>query len=63
MLLHSRATVVTWASVCPSSVKPVFSEPVMQINAKFGGKVPFHHICRLFFFVLMCFSKYCTFDF
>ncbi len=43
----------------PSSVKPVFSEAVMQINAKFGGKVPFLLISRRFF----CFSKFCIFDF
>ena len=42
----------------PSSVKPIFSEPVKQINAKFSGKVPFHHISRLIF----CFS-FCIFDF
>ncbi len=35
--------------VRPSSVKPVFSELVMQINAIFGRKVPFHHISRPFF--------------
>ena len=39
----------------PSSVRPPirktsFSEPVKQINAKFGGEVPFHHISRPFFF-------------
>ncbi len=38
------------SSVRPSSVKPVCSEPVKQINAKFGGKVPFYHIPRPFFF-------------
>ncbi len=32
----------------------------MQINAKFGGKVPFHNISRPFFF---CFSKFCIFGF
>ncbi len=37
-------------SVRRPSVKPVFSEPVMQINAIFGGKVPFLHISRTFFF-------------
>ena len=35
----------------PSSVKPIFSENVKQINAKFGGK---DHISRQLF----CFSKY-----
>ncbi len=30
------------AGVRRPSVKPVFSEPVKQINAKFGTKVPFH---------------------
>ncbi len=50
--------------VCsPSPAKPVFfSELVKQINAKFGGKVPFHYISRPFFFCF-CFSKYCIFDF
>ncbi len=46
--------------VRPSSVKPVFSEPVKQINAKFGGKVPFHHISRPLF---CSFSKFVIFDF
>ncbi len=40
------------SSVCPSfrpsSVKPVFSEPVKQIDAIFGGKISFHHISRQF---------------
>ncbi len=26
--------------VRPSSVKPVFSEPIKQINTKFGGNTP-----------------------
>ena len=38
----------------PSSVKPIFSEPVKPINAKFGGKVPFHHISRPFLVQLVC---------
>ncbi len=50
------------AGVRRPSVKPVFSEPVRYINAKFVGKVPFHHISRPFFF-LFCFSKFCIFDF
>ncbi len=29
------------AGFCRPSVKSVFSDPVKQINAKFGGKVPF----------------------
>ncbi len=61
LLLHSRATVITGASiVCRSSVKPVLSEPVQQINAIFDGKVPFHHISRPFFFF---FSQFCIFGF
>ncbi len=44
-LLSSRGR----PSVCRPSVKPVFSEPVGHINAKFGGKVPFYHISRPFF--------------
>ena len=36
------------SSVRPSSIRPVFSEPVEQINAKFGGKASFHHISRHF---------------
>ncbi len=66
MLLHSRATVVTRATVVRSpsvvrrpSIKPIFSEPVKHIKAKFGRKVPFDHISRPFF----CFSKFCIFDF
>ncbi len=31
------------------SVKPVISEPAKESNAKFGGKVPFHHISRPFY--------------
>ena len=55
VLLHSRATVITLAPVVRPpvvrpSIKPVFSEPVKHINANFGGKVPFHHISRPFFF-------------
>ena len=40
------------AGVRRPSAKPVFSEPVKQINVKFGGKVSFHHTFRRFFFVL-----------
>ncbi len=44
------------SSAVRPSVKTVFSEPVKHINAKFGGKVPFHHISRpcfcLFFKIL-----------
>ncbi len=76
-LLSSR---LTWASVlCASvrpsvrpSIKPIFSEPVKQINAKFGRKVPFHHISRpvfsvfkilhLWFFTLFFFSFSLTWD-
>ncbi len=48
--------------VCsPSSIRKTFSEHVKHINAKFGGKVPFHHISRAFF--LFLFSKFCIFDF
>ncbi len=45
----------------PSSVRKTrfFSEPVKQINAKFGGKVPFHRIFRRFFL----FSKVLMFAF
>ncbi len=50
----SRANAVARASIVrPSvrrpSVKPVFSETVKQINAKFCGKVAIHHISRPFF--------------
>ena len=58
MQLHSRATVVMRASdlrrppvVCKTRF---FSEPMKQINAKFGGKVPFHHIFRLSFHNFAC---------
>ncbi len=34
------------------SVKPVFSEPFKQINAKFGEKMPIHHISRPFLALL-----------
>ncbi len=48
----------------PSSVKAVFSEPVMQINAKFGEKVPFHHISSpFFFFVFQNFGFLILYDF
>ncbi len=52
-------------SVRPSSVTPVFSEPVRHINAKFGGKVPFHHISRPFLFVclLLFFQNFACFFF
>ena len=40
------------SSVRRPSVKPVFSEPVKHINAKFGGKVPFHHISRPYMCIL-----------
>ncbi len=36
-------------------VKLIFSEPIKQIDAKFGGKVPFRHISKkifLFFKIL-----------
>ncbi len=68
MLLHSRATVVTRASVRPF-IKNVFSELIKQINAKFGGKVPFHHISRpflcLFFknLVFLIFYDFFSFSF
>ncbi len=48
--------VVMRVSVRQSSVKPLFSESITQINAKFSGKVPFHHISRPFF-------EICIFDF
>ncbi len=28
--------------ICRPSIKPIFSQPVKQINAKFGGEVPFY---------------------
>ncbi len=43
---------------CPSpSIIPVFSEPVKQINAKFSGKVPFHHASRPFLALLDYISR------
>ncbi len=52
------------AGVRRPSVKPVFSELVMQINAKFGGKVPFHHISRSFFlFVFQNFAFLIFYEF
>ncbi len=63
---YCRHAGVRRPSVRPSSivrrpsVKLMFSEPIKQINAKFGGKVPFHHISRPFFF---CFSKFRIFYF
>ena len=41
---------------CPSSVKHVFSEPIKQINATFGEKVPFHHISKQYFVVIQNFA-------
>ena len=43
------------AAVRRPGVKPVFSEPAKEINAKFGGKVhvPFHHISKLQTFALL----------
>ncbi len=55
-----QASVVRPSVVCRPSVKLIFSEPVKQINAKFSGKVPFHHISRPFFFL---FSKFRIFYF
>ncbi len=43
-----------------SSVKPIFPEPVKQINAKFGGKVTLHHISRPFFFQKFAFLIFFT---
>ncbi len=46
------------------SVKPVFSEPVRQINATFGGKLPFYHIFRpVFLFVFQNFAVLFLYDF
>ena len=61
VLLHIRATIVTRASVVrPSVVRPsvklVFPETVQQINATFGGKVPFH-LCPDHFLLLLLFLK------
>ncbi len=54
VLLHSRATVMTRASVVRRrpSVDIFFSDTAKWINAKFWGKIPIHHIPRPFFFVL-----------
>ena len=52
-LVYCRHTGVRRPS--PVVCKTVFSEPVKQINAKFGGKVPIHLISRpivLFFEIL-----------
>ncbi len=51
------------AGVRRPSVKPVFSEPVKHINAKFGGKVPFDHISRPFFFQNFAFCIFLRFFF
>ena len=54
--LVCRANIIMcdWDLLNPSfirpSVKTVFSEPVKHINAKFDGKVSFHHISGSFFF-------------
>ena len=42
-------------SVCPSSIKRVFSETIKRINARFCEKVTIHHISRPFF---LRFSKF-----
>ncbi len=39
VLLHSKTTVMVWASVSHLSEKPFFLESVKQTNAKSGGKV------------------------
>ncbi len=54
---YCRHVGVRRPSVCRPSVKPVFSEPVRHINAKFGGKVPFHHISRPFLDLLDSVSR------
>ena len=51
------------SSVVRPSVNPFFSETVKQINAKFDGKVPFHHISRLFFFFFQNFAFLIFYDF
>ncbi len=60
VLLHSRATVVTGASVNRLSVKHVFSETVKRINAKFWERLPAHYISKTTF---SCFSKFKLFDY
>ncbi len=59
----SQAGVRRRSSVRRPSVKPVFSEPVKHIDAKFGGKVPFDHISRPFFFVFQNFAFLIFYDF
>ncbi len=54
MLLHNRATVVTRASVGPSSVKPVFSEPVSHIKTKLVERYLFTLSPDHFFFQNFC---------
>ncbi len=47
---------------CPS-VKLIFSEPVKQINAKFGGQIPFHGISPDHFFILQNFAFFIFYEF
>ena len=58
----SRATVVAQASVRPS-VNSGFREPAAQIQAKFCGQLPIHHISRHFFFQNLQFSNFYDFFF
>ncbi len=60
---YCRHAGVRRPSVRRPSVKLIFSEPVKQINAKFGGKVPFHHISRPFFFVSQNFAIFIFYEF
>ncbi len=62
---YCRHAGVRRPSVCRPSVKPVFSEPVRHIKAKFGGKVPLHHISRPFslFFKILHFCFFYDFFF
>ncbi len=69
IIIFSSACATTQQSDCrhvgirrPSIVKPIFSEPVKQINAKFGGKVPLTiSIPVIFFFEFKAFDFYIFF--
>ncbi len=58
VLLLSRATVVTWASVVRPSVKLILSE-----TTKFWEMVPIHHSARSFFFFFSIFFYFWRFFF
>ncbi len=53
VLLHSRATVMMWASIVRPSVDIVFRKPSSGLTAKFGDQVPIYHIPRPFLLLLL----------